>query len=122
MKRARFAPGHHQRVQHRKQPGDTIRRSDGYILEYAPGHPRAHNGYVYQHVLVWERAHGPLPEGKQVHHVNEVRDDNRLENLEALTVAEHRARHYPGIEELRRRQRAAVEARKRNRAARERTG
>lgn len=56
--------------------------SDGYVLVAAPGHPRAHLGYAYEHVLVAERALGhALPPGAQVHHVNENPADNRPSNL-----------------------------------------
>ena len=66
---AKYKQGHF--VNHsRKKPGDTLTHSAGYVLEYAPDHPRAHNGYVYQHVLRWEEVHGPVPDGHQVHHRN----------------------------------------------------
>lgn len=31
-----------------------------------------------------------------VHHINETKDDNRLENLEAMTKGEHTALHNTG--------------------------
>ncbi len=50
-------------------------------------HPRAgSNGYVFEHVLVMEDALGRhLLRGETVHHLNGVRDDNRLTNLELWT-------------------------------------
>jgi hypothetical protein len=89
---ARFAPHHRVRVP-RKTPGSTLKHSQGYVLEYARDHPRAHNGYVYQHVLVWERHHGSLSEGYVVHHINHVKDDNRLENLHAMPFGDHSRLH-----------------------------
>jgi hypothetical protein len=91
----------------------TLRHSHGYVLEYAPDHPRAHNGFVYQHIAVWEREHGPVPQGWHVHHRNGVRDDNQLENLEALSVAEHHRRHPETPEQALARGRKGAEERKR---------
>lgn len=49
----------------------------------APDHPRAdRNGYVMEHILVAEKALGHyLPSGSVIHHVNEIKDDNRSSNL-----------------------------------------
>ena len=56
--------------------------SQGYVFLFSPGHPRAHNNRVQEHILVAERAiRRTLPQGAQVHHVNEVRSDNRGSNL-----------------------------------------
>ena len=52
------------------------------------------NGKTYSlHRYVYEQAHGPLAPGYVVHHVNHNKRDNRLENLTAMTYAEH-ARHH----------------------------
>lgn len=60
----------------------SIRHSEGYVLLRMPDHPRAHRGYVYEHVVVAERALGrPLPAGAEVHHINENTADNRPANL-----------------------------------------
>lgn len=57
--------------------------ADGYVAVYMPSHHRARrSGYVAQHILVAERALGkPLPAGAVVHHVNEIKSDNRNANL-----------------------------------------
>ena len=41
------------------------------------------------HRLVWEAFNGPIPEGMQVNHINEVKTDNRLENLNLMTNKEN---------------------------------
>lgn len=70
-------------------------RSEGYILRYVPGHPYANSrGYVPEHRLVVEEHIGTvLPKEFVVHHINGVRDDNRIENLAVMTVGAHSAFH-----------------------------
>lgn len=67
--------------------GERISRSHsaGYVRIYRPNHPRAaSNGYVYEHVLIVERALGhALPDKAEVHHVDGKPDQNRGSNLVA---------------------------------------
>jgi hypothetical protein len=49
--------------------------------------------YQLEHIVVWEAANGHLPDGWVVHHLNGIRDDNRLENLQAMP----RKRHSPTL-------------------------
>lgn len=74
--------------------GGHRRTGLGYMSIYAPEHPRANANYVLEHILVAEQKLGrPLRSGEVVHHLNGVRDDNRPENLEVLTVGEHSRLH-----------------------------
>lgn len=41
------------------------------------------------HRLVWEAFNGSIPEGLQVNHINEIKTDNRLENLNLMTCKEN---------------------------------
>ena len=41
------------------------------------------------HRLVWEAFNGTIPEGLQVNHINEIKTDNRLENLNLMTPKEN---------------------------------
>jgi RNase P subunit RPR2 len=63
--------------------GRTVMGPDRYIGIFMPQHPRANgSGYVREHVLIAERALGkPLPASAVVHHVDEVQDNNRNNNL-----------------------------------------
>ncbi len=65
----------------------------GYIILIA----KDAEGVRYQrgeHIIMWERGHGKeLPEGWVIHHVNEKRHDNRLENLLAMPRGDHMIFH-----------------------------
>ena len=43
----------------------------------------------YIHRLVYEAFNGQIPEGLQVNHINEVKTDNRLSNLNLMTAKEN---------------------------------
>lgn len=43
----------------------------------------------YVHRLVWESFKGEIPDGMQINHLNEIKDDNRLENLNLVTPKEN---------------------------------
>lgn len=71
-----------------------ITNPQGYVLVREPSHPLAKaDGYVFEHRKVVYDAGIEIPPGYVVHHLNEVRDDNRLENLQVLTMSAHRAAH-----------------------------
>lgn len=69
----------------------------GYILIYNPDHPFCNNlKYVREHRLIMEQYLSEkynmdifiLPYF-EVHHINGIKDDNRIENLMLLTKGEH---------------------------------
>jgi len=72
--------------------GGINKTSTGYIEVYMPKHHKANKrGYVKQHVLVWEQAHGrKLKDNEIIHHLNGIKSDNRPENLVAMSNNEHR--------------------------------
>ena len=75
--------------------GGRIYDKDGYILVWKPDHPFHNNdNYVREHRLVMEQHLGRyLTRTEEVHHVNGIKDDNRIENLKLYTKAEHARLH-----------------------------
>ena len=45
------------------------------------------------HDMVWEQHNGPIPAGYDVHHDNEDKQDNRIENLRCISRTEHKRIH-----------------------------
>lgn len=90
--------------------GGRVKHRGGYIYAtVGPGHPFSTNGYVLEHRLVmenWLKENDPgskylvkiagslfLSPSYHVHHKDEVKSHNAIENLQCMTPAEHRAHH-----------------------------
>lgn len=76
----------------REHNGRPARMDDkGYVMVYQPDHPnKSFSGWQYEHRLVVENVIGRyLRTDEAVHHINGVKHDNRPENLEVLSPAEH---------------------------------
>lgn len=69
--------------------GGRVKTAAGYILIKCRNHPFADaNGYVFEHRLVMERHIGrPLLPTEIVHHINGIKDNNRVENLMLFSSA-----------------------------------
>lgn len=76
----------------------------GYVLLLQKNHPLSRDGYVYEHRIVMEQHIGRfLSEKEVVHHKNNIRSDNRIENLELLSSqSEHFKEHIHEIMEINR--------------------
>lgn len=76
-----------------KPVGSTrVHKQSGYIEEKSTS-----GEWRRQHILVMERHIGRrITKEENVHHKNGVKTDNRIENLELMTYAEHTAEHNRG--------------------------
>jgi hypothetical protein len=70
--------------------GGRTKTPHGYILVFIPDHPFNNYGYVREHRLKIERKIGRyLNTNEDVHHINGIKDDNRLKNLKLLSHSLH---------------------------------
>jgi len=75
--------------------GGRIIDYQGYVRIKDWSYPnRATVGYVKEHKLVWEKHHKAcMLSWGVVHHKNENRQDNRIENLQGMTRGQHQSYH-----------------------------
>jgi hypothetical protein len=73
-------------------------RQNGYVVIYSPNHPHRNvqaNGYVKRARLVMEKYLGRYLERNEIiHHLNGIRDDDRIENLVVTTNSRHLSIHH----------------------------
>lgn len=69
------------------KPVGTIHR-DGYITVCVK--PKGYKSkHIKLHRLIWWLHNGPVPDHLEVDHINGIRSDNRIENLQLLTFQEN---------------------------------
>lgn len=76
---------------HYNWKGGRYLHKDGYVFVKAETHPhRTSRGYALEHILVVEKQLGRfLRKGEVVHHLNGIKDDNRIENLVVMRNQAH---------------------------------
>ena len=93
---ARFKNGHTQmgKLHFRWNGGRTKR--DGYWLVLKKDHHFANrDGYVLEHRLVYEEYYNCcLLPWCDIHHINEIKDDNRIENLKLIGTRSDHVKHH----------------------------
>lgn len=105
-----FIQGHHSKLEkykHRISPkgedhynwkgGRSLSR--GYVMIRTEDHPKAKQSNRYriaEHVLTMERKLDRyLRDDEVVHHINGIRHDNRIDNLQLTTYSKHANIHHP---------------------------
>lgn len=62
------------------------RRSNGY---YA----LTYDNRIFMHRYVWEKCNGLIPDGFDIHHIDEDKSNNQISNLECLPKSDHARKH-----------------------------
>ncbi len=77
--------------EHPSWKGGRTLGTSGYYMILMPDHHRvSKNGYVYEHIIVWEEFNKKqLKRGWIIHHLNGIKTDNRPQNLVALPNKKH---------------------------------
>jgi hypothetical protein len=76
---------------------------DGLRFTLHRGYLRAtqhNNRNMFMHTYVWQKHNGPVPPSYGIHHSNLDKTDNRIENLELLTIAEISSKHSPHLNQF----------------------
>ncbi len=83
---------------HHKWKGGHVIDMNGYIWIRCINHPMANHGYVYEHrLLIEQHLDRYLSSEETVHHINEVKTDNRIKNFMVFaTTGYHTSFHQHG--------------------------
>lgn len=74
--------------------GKRISKS-GYVLVLDRDNTSSNSrGYILEHRLVMEKHIGrKLKKSEHIHHINEIKTDNRIDNLKIMSASEHSSHH-----------------------------
>ncbi|RTL03803.1 HNH endonuclease [Candidatus Dependentiae bacterium] len=97
IKRAPFTKEHRRKISlarrrlyKNKQGGRTLKKTTGYyVLTRWPNTNKSEHVYLAEKHILKRK----LKKNEVVHHINKIRTDNRLENLQVMTRSEHAALH-----------------------------
>ena len=70
-------------------PMKTTKNHTGYLLCSVRKHGQKGYKACLTHRFIWECFNGLIPEGKVIDHINNIKDDNRLCNLQMMTQQEN---------------------------------
>ena len=73
----------------KKVPIKGQKQANGYLQCFVRKHAQKGQKHCYVHRFVWECFNGVIPEGKVIDHINDIKDDNRLCNLQLMTQQEN---------------------------------
>lgn len=91
----KYIKGHEPKGDKHHQWKGGITKHNGYIRIYKPNHPKtSKSGYIAFHRYAYEQYYNCcLLDWIDIHHINGIKDDNRIENLKPLTHIEHKRLH-----------------------------
>ena len=73
----------------KKVPNKGNKNGGGYLKFIVRKHGQSKFKNYYVHRFIWECFNGIIPDGKEIDHINNKRDDNQLCNLQLLTPKEN---------------------------------
>jgi len=76
-----------------RRPPRSINPEEGWVNRDGYQRIRRNGVTVLAHRWLWEQHNGAIPSGHEIHHVDGDKLHNALDNLEALSAADHRRVH-----------------------------